>query len=90
VPKETSSFANDEPMLPQYSTFQFLVDRVRECMDAGVIARADPDTTAVLIWAHLHGLVSLRLAGLLEAIGDDHAFAELYRQSVARLFRALA
>jgi len=44
----------------------------------------------VLVWAHLHGLVSLRLSGLLEAIGDEPAFAEVYRQSVARLFRGLA
>ena len=90
VPKEVASLASDEPLLPQYSTFQFLVDRVRECMDAGVIARGDPETTAVLVWAHLHGLVSLRLAGLLEAIGDESAFADVYRQSVARLFRGLA
>jgi AcrR family transcriptional regulator len=90
TPKEAVSNAHDQPLLPQYSTFQFLVDRVRECMDAGVIARGDPERTSMLVWAHLHGLVSLRLAGLLEAVGDDPAFAELYRQSVARLFRALA
>jgi AcrR family transcriptional regulator len=79
-----------DPALPQNSTFQFLVDRVRECMDAGVIAPADTRQTAVLVWAHLHGLVSLRLAGLLDAVGDDQAFAEMYRHSVARLFRALS
>jgi len=90
VPQEIASFASDEPMLPQYSTFQFLVDRVRECMDASVIARGDPEQTSVLVWAHLHGLVSLRIAGLLEAIGDEQAFADVYRQSVARLFRGLA
>ncbi len=89
-PKEPASFAGDQPTLPQHSTFQFLVDRVRECMDAGVIARGDTQRTAVLVWAHLHGLVSLRLAGLLRAIGDEQAFAEIYRQSVARLFRSLA
>ena len=82
--------ASDAPLLPQYSTFQFLVDRVRECMDAGVIAHGDTQRTAVLVWAHLHGLVSLRLAGLLSAVGDEPAFAEMYRTSVARLFRALA
>jgi len=79
-----------DPALPQNSTFQFLVDRIRECMDAGVIAPGDTRQTAVLVWAHLHGLVSLRLAGLLEPVGDDQAFAEMYRHSVARLFRALS
>ncbi len=89
-PNASAEGASCEPPLPQQSTFQFLVDRIRECMDAGLIARGDPETTAVLVWAHLHGLVSLRLSGLLEAIGDDQAFAGLYRQSVARLFRGLA
>jgi len=89
-PKAHASLASDAPRLPQYSTFQFLVDRIRECMDAGLIARGDPALTAMLVWAHLHGLVSLRLSGLLVAVGDEPAFAEVYRGSVARLFRALA
>jgi len=90
LPKAAALGVSEQPTLPQYSTFQFLVDRVRECMDVGVIARGDPEQTSVLVWAHLHGLLSLRLAGLLEAIGDEPAFAELYRASVARLFRALS
>jgi len=89
-PKASASAVSGEPPLPQSSTFQFLVDRIRECMDAGLIARGDTHRTAVLVWAHLHGLVSLRLSGLLEAIGNEAAFAEVYRQSVARLFRGLA
>src|SRR6478735_99298 len=88
--KNTALLPKDGPVLPQSSTFQFLVDRVGECMDARVIARGDTRETAVLVWAHLHGLVSLRLAGLLEALGDDRAFLALYRQSVVRLFRGLA
>lgn len=87
---EKTAARADDPALPQNSTFQFLVDRVRECMDTGVIARGDTRQTAVLVWAHLHGLVSLRLAGLLGPVGDDDAFAEMYRHSVARLFRALS
>src|SRR4051812_755521 len=56
-PQAGASSAIERPLLPQYTTFQFLVDRVRECMDAGVIARGDPGKTSVLVWAHLHGLV---------------------------------
>ena len=89
-PPEAAARVSDQPLLPQYSTFQFLVDRIRECMEAGVIARGDTQQTAVLVWAHLHGLVSLRLAGLLEAVGDPQAFGDMYRLSVARLFRALS
>jgi len=89
-PKEHTEPARGEAVLPQHSTFQFLVDRVRECMDAGVITRGDPEKTSLLVWAHLHGLVSLRLAGLLAPVGDERAFADMYRHSVAQLFRALA
>jgi len=89
-PNEATTARLADPALPQNSTFQFLVDRIRECMDANVIAAGDTRQTAVLVWAHLHGLVSLRLAGLLDAVGDDPAFVEMYRHSVARLFRALS
>ncbi len=82
-------YSTDESF-PQDTTFQFLVDRVRECAEAGVLAPADPTTTAVLIWAHVHGLVSLRLSEHLHAVGDDAAFAGLYRASVERLLRGLS
>jgi len=65
--------------------FQLLVDRVRECMDARVLKRGDAQAVATSIWAHVHGLVSLRLSGHLAGLGDDEAFARFYRQSVERL-----
>jgi AcrR family transcriptional regulator len=78
---------------PQHSTFRFLVDRVQECIAARVLAKDDPEKLAVVIWAHLHGLVALRLSGHLdlgaEASGDE-AFAALYRDSVAHLLHGLA
>jgi AcrR family transcriptional regulator len=76
--------------LPQDTTFLFLVDRVRECVEAGVLAPGDPEVTAVQIWAHVHGLVALRLSHHLQAFGDDAAFAEFYRASVNRLLRGFA
>jgi AcrR family transcriptional regulator len=76
--------------LEQDTTFQFLVDRVRECTEAGVLAPNEPMISAVLIWAHVHGLVSLRLSQHLHAIGNDEAFTGLYRASVERLLRGLA
>src|SRR6478609_11521975 len=39
--KNTALLPKGGPVLPQSSTFQFLVDRVGECMDARVIARGD-------------------------------------------------
>jgi AcrR family transcriptional regulator len=71
------------------STFRFLVDRVSECMAADVLAKADAEKTAFLIWAHVHGLVSLRLSGHI-AVLDHDAFASFYRDSVDRLLRGLA
>lgn len=43
---------------------RFLRDRVREAMDAGVLASGDPDGTAISVWASLHGLASLHHAGI--------------------------
>jgi AcrR family transcriptional regulator len=68
--------------------FRLLVDRVRECIDARVLRRADVDVVATAIWAHVHGLVSLRLSGRLAGVGDDAAFARFYDQSVRKLVSA--
>ena len=70
-------------------TFQFLVDRVRECMDARVFARADAVEIALGIWANVHGLVALRLVGHLKSVGDDAAFGRLFRSSSDKFLRGL-
>ena len=57
------------------ATFVFLVDRVKECIAAGVVAPLDPMAVALNIWAEVHGLASLRLNGQLAAL-DEHAFRE--------------
>ena len=71
----------DRPPTPG-PTFQFLVDRVRECIDAGVLRKGDPVEIAVIVWSHVHGLVSLRLCGQLERVGDARAFDKFYRRAV--------
>lgn len=76
--------------LPQDTTFRFLVDRVSECIKAQVLAPGDPERLAVVIWAHVHGIVSLRIAGHLGDFGEGPAFAEFYRESVTQLMRALS
>jgi AcrR family transcriptional regulator len=43
---------------------RFLRDRVREAMDAGVIAQGDPEGAALTVWSLLHGLASLHQAGI--------------------------
>jgi AcrR family transcriptional regulator len=59
------------------STFVFLVDRVSECMEAGVFARAEPRTVAVYVWAQTHGLASLWLVGQLAKDLDLAGFRQL-------------
>jgi AcrR family transcriptional regulator len=71
-------------------TFQFLVDRVRECIDARVIAPGDATEVAATIWAHVHGLSSLRLSGHLCSVGDDEAFTAFFRASTDRLIKGFA
>lgn len=68
------------------ATFRFLVDRVRDCAAAGVLAVDDAEAAALTIWAHVHGLVSLYLAGRLGL--DEARFRRLYAASLATLVRA--
>lgn len=82
--------ARAEEALPQALTFRLLVDRVQECMEAGVLAAGDSRAAALRVWAHVHGLVSLRLSGHLAPLGDDAAFAAFYEQSVTCLLRGLS
>ena len=72
------------------ATFQFLIDRVRECMQARILKKRDETEVATIIWAHVHGLVSLRLSGHLQQVGDDAAFARFHAHSVDRLLAGLA
>jgi AcrR family transcriptional regulator len=70
------------------ATFQFLVDRVSECMAAGMLRRDDPTEVALATWAHSHGLVTLYFTG---KFGDDAgSFRELYQRSCGRFCRGLA
>jgi AcrR family transcriptional regulator len=68
-------------------TFQFLVDRVRECIDAGDFAEGDSEEIAASIWAHVHGLASLRLSGHMQKVGNDEAFVKMFKASTELLLR---
>lgn len=45
------------------ASFQFLVDRVIECQEAGLFWPGDPRGHAACVWASVHGLASLALQG---------------------------
>jgi AcrR family transcriptional regulator len=67
---------------------QFWNDRVRECMDAGILRRGDPEDISVTLWAHAHGLLTLYLRGVLRI--EEAGFRELYLSSSRRLLAGLA
>lgn len=47
-----------------------LLEAVHRCIDEGVLRDVDPRQAAISIWAAVHGLVSLEIAGYLEADSD--------------------
>ena len=69
------------------ATFQFLVDRVQECMEAGFFRKDDAFSVAMTIWAHGHGLVSIYLAKKTPL--DEAAFRTLFWESHARILQGL-
>jgi AcrR family transcriptional regulator len=69
------------------ATFQFLVDRVQECMESGFLKKDDATAVSLTIWAHTHGLVSIYLAKKWEI--DEAGFRALYCDSTARVLAGL-
>ncbi len=78
----------DRPRRMQVPAFRFVVDRVAEAMDAGVLPAADPEHVALDLWALTHGLVTLRRAGKLQL--DPDAFAAYFDGMIERQIRVTA
>jgi len=57
-------------------TFGVLVDAARDCIDAGIFRPEDPELIATVLWATVHGVVSLQLSGNL---GDAESAAVFER-----------
>jgi AcrR family transcriptional regulator len=88
---DAAAFGDEKVQGPTASpTFQFLVDRVAECVAAKVIARRDDVQTAMTIWALVHGLASLRITGHLANVGEDDHFSALFDRAVERLLAGMA
>jgi hypothetical protein len=66
-------------------TFLFLVDRIRECIDAGVFPPGDPATVALWVWSQVHGLSSLWLLGQLEGKLDLEGLRHVSADSLDRI-----
>jgi AcrR family transcriptional regulator len=71
-------------------SFHFLVDRVRECMDEGLFIEGDPERTAVAVWAHSHGVISLYLTGQLDdLVSSRRDFEAFYWEAMRPLMQGL-
>lgn len=66
---------------------QFMTDRIRECMNAGILREDDAQSVALTLWALSHGLVSLYVGGKLRV--ERPVFEAMYRGSFRRLFEGL-
>ena len=69
-------------------TFNILLGVVSELMARRVLRPDDVAETALTIWAHAHGLVTLYLSGRIAV--SRTAFQELYLRSLDRLVQGLA
>ena len=69
--------------------FQLLVDRVRECQDAGLLRAGEPAGLALSVLAHIHGLVSLWIGGHLAPLSERAAFVAFFRGSIQDLLSGL-
>jgi AcrR family transcriptional regulator len=68
---------------------QFWIDRVSECMRAGLLEEGDPLDLGLTLWAHSHGMVQLFQQGRL-GTSDPDVFRALVVASDARLLAGIA
>lgn len=72
------------------STFQFLVDRVQECIREGAFSSSDdPVDVAVYLWAVCHGLASMYLTGGLSSLLTREEFTNLAKRHIHRAISGL-
>ena len=67
-------------------SFEALVAAVRRAMESGAVADGDPVQMAQVVWAAVHGWVSLELDGMI-FLADADAGAEAMARSLVEGFR---
>ena len=78
---------SDEVARPMWNTFRVAIDQVVGCMARGEFEQDEPLSTAIMIWAEVHGLVTLYRTGRMGS--DPERFRLVYRASVERMFKGL-
>ena len=71
-----------------WGVHQFWIDRVRECMQVGLLKEAAPLQTALTMWAHAHGMILLYHQGFFPM--DREEFQSLFEKSGARMMSGFA
>lgn len=68
---------------------QFFNDRVRECIEAGLLQpHLDAQEVSLTLWAHAHGLISIYLRGCLHM--DEEMFRQVYHESSHRVIHGMS
>jgi len=80
------SQAIDERSRP---TFEFLVERVEECIQKRIFVRRDPRAVALYAWSTVHGTASLWLLGQLREVMNLTAFRHQTSLTLDLIERAL-
>jgi AcrR family transcriptional regulator len=60
----------DEESVP-LSAFRKFAENVKDCLDAGIFSAGEVETTAIALWATLHGLASLLIKGRLRFLPEE-------------------
>ena len=77
----------EELARPLWNTFRMSIEQITACMDSGLFERGDPLEISIMMWAEVHGLVTLFRHGRFGP--DETMFREIYGKSVQRLLRGL-
>ena len=71
----------DEESVP-LRAFRKFAENVKACLDAGLFSAGEVETTAIALWATLHGLASLLIKGRLRFLPEE-SLAEVVEQAFA-------
>lgn len=69
------------------STFGTLAEAVKGCIEVGIFEPGDPEEMANVLWAGVHGVVSLELAGQFSEGEGERVFDQTLRAAGAGLMR---
>jgi len=77
TPADRAAASTEELERHAAAAFDVLVAEVGRAMDAGVLRRQEPEEAAWVIWAAVHGAVSLELAGVAHTDDLDASYERL-------------